>query len=95
MFTAPRAGVYLTTFSYQGSTDPGQWTNVILYKNGNRMHQTNHHYYYSPNGRGWVASTGGQAVYQRLEAGDTLNLQTDGVSGIMYRIIFCVQFINI
>ena len=36
----------------------------------------------------------GRAVYQRLETGDTLTLQTDFVAGQMGYITFCVQIIN-
>ena len=40
-----------------------------------------------------TSTTGGRAVYQKLEAGDTLTLQT-GIVGYMGYIMFCVQFIN-
>ena len=39
MFTAPRAGVYMISFSYQAHNDPGpgpEQTNVYIYKNYNR-----------------------------------------------------------
>ena len=94
MFTAPRAGVYLITFSYRGTNDPGERTYVFIYKNGNKLNETVHFTNYSSDGYGEVQSTGGRAVYQRLEAGDTLTLQTETVSGDMYRVMFCVQFIN-
>ena len=94
MFTAPRAGVYLITFSYRSSNDPGQGTTVYIYKNGHQMSETLHNTYFSIAGNGWVQSTGGRAVYQRLGAGDTLTLQTTTVTGNMYNIIFCVEFIN-
>ena len=41
-FTAPRAGVYLITFSYQGSNDANEKTLVYLYNNGHRMDETIH-----------------------------------------------------
>ena len=93
MFTAPRAGVYLITFSYQGNNEPGEGTTVFIYKNGAES-ETQHDTYYSRDGSGWVDSTGGRAVYHRLEAGDTLTLQTGTVTGTMGFIMLCVQFIN-
>ena len=91
MFTAPRAGVYLVTFSYESYNDPGEYTNVYLYLNGARLDETRHATYYS-GGTGKVWSTGGRAVYQRLGAGDTLTLQTTTVTGTMYKIMFCIEF---
>ena len=93
MFTAPHAGVYLITFSYKGGNYPGKGNDVYLHKNGNKLSETLHNTYHSPGGSGWVGSTGGRAVYQKLEAGDTLTLQT-GIVGDMGFIMFCVQFIN-
>ena len=89
-FTAPRAGVYLITFSYEG----GEWSEVYIYKDGVKLQETKHKTYYNSAGYGQVTSTGGRAVYQRLEAGSTIHLGTDRVDGEMYRIILCVQFIN-
>ena len=94
VFTAPRAGVYLITFSYTGDIDPGERTWVYIYKNGARLLETQHGTYYGSGGSGRVISTGGRAVYQRLEAGDTLTLKTDSLTGIMRYIMFCIQFIN-
>ena len=94
MFTAPRAGVYLITFSYESYIDPGEYTNVYLYLNGVGLEETRHQTYYGSGGSGLVGSPGGRAVYQKVEAGDTLTLQTSGVTGDMYPIMFCVQFIN-
>jgi len=100
VFTAPRAGVYLATFSYMGGNNPGQQTVVYLHHNGARLAETRHQTRYSKDASGWVNSTGGRAVYQRLEAGDTLTLQTgepgDTVTttGPMSHFMFCVQFIN-
>ena len=94
VFTAPRAGVYLVTFSYRGGIDPSEQTNVYLHHNGVRLDETLHNTYYGNGGSGYVRSTGGRAVYLRLEAGDTLTLQTGTVTGNMYHIMFCVQFIN-
>ena len=94
MFTAPRAGVYLITFSYLVSNDPGEATYVYICKNGAEMSSTQHYTSYRDGGYGLVGSTGGRAVYQRVEAGDTLTLQTSGVTGSMRDIIFCVEFIN-
>ena len=36
-FTAPRAGVYLITYSYLASNDPGEGTTVYIYKDGVRL----------------------------------------------------------
>ena len=69
----------------------GKGTDVYLHKNGNKLSETLHNTYHSI---GWVGSTGGRAVYQKLEAGDTLTLQTGTVTGGMWGIMFCVQFIN-
>ena len=93
MFTAPRAGVYLITFSYVGQNDPEEETRAYLYTNGQRLDETFHYTYYS-GGSGRVESTGGRSVYQKLEAGDILTLQTSYVTGNMGNIMFCVQFIN-
>ena len=92
MFTAPRAGVYLVTFSYRSSNEPGEETAVYIHLNGERLQETQHNTFYSSVGSGQVYSTGGRAVYQRLGAGDTLTLQTGGVTGYMYRILFCIEF---
>ena len=94
VFTVPRDGVYLITFSYQGENDPGEVTYVYIYKNGAQMVETRHNTYYSSGGSGKVWFTGGRTVYQRLEAGDTLTLQTGRVDGDMWHIMFCVEFIN-
>ena len=94
MFTAPRAGVYLITFSYESDNDPGEQTLVYIYKNGAMVSETGHGTAYSPGGRGWVHSASGRAVYQRLGAGDTITLQTYSLTGYMGVIMFCVQFIN-
>ena len=94
IFTAPCAGVYLITFSYLGSNDPGEEIYAFLHKNEEKINETRHFTYYGAEGSGIVHSTGGRAVYQRLEAGDTITLQTDSVTGVMWNIIFCIQFIN-
>ena len=94
VFTAPRAGVYLVTFSYESINDPGEATYVNLHHNGARLGETQHNTAYYGGGSGRVQSTGGQAVYQRLGAGDTLTLQTGGVTGDMRYIMFCIEFIN-
>ena len=94
VFTAPRAGVYLITFSYRGYNAHGKRTEVYMYKNGGRLDETRFLTYYTGSS-GQLDSTGGRSVYQRLEAGDTLTLQTDDtLTGDMTWIIFCVQFIN-
>ena len=92
MFTAPRAGVYLVTFSFYSRNYSGDETRVYLHHNGARLEETLHYTWYSSAGSGFVRSTGGRAVYLRLEAGDTLTLQTYIVTGTMYRIMFCVEF---
>ena len=102
VFTAPRAGVYLITFSYQGSNDAGEASYFSIYKNGAQLLETLHGAHFKNDGNGdsaigQVASAGGWAVYQRLEAWDTLtlhSLQTILLTGEMSRIIFCIQFIN-
>ena len=90
VFTAPRAGVYLITFSYEG----GEWSEVFMYKDGVKLQETKHKTYYYRAGKGYVSSTGGRAVYQRLKAGSTIHLGTDIVRGNMGHIILCVEFIN-
>ena len=92
MFTAPRAGVYLVTFSYESINDPGEETAVFLHLNGERLEETLHYTYYNSGGSGRVISTGGRAVYQRLGAGDTLTLQTGLGTGGMGYIMFCIEF---
>ena len=97
MFTAPRAGVYLITFSYYTRNDDGESTFANVYHNGVDIGETRHKTSYigGSGAAGYVYSTGGRAVYQRLEAGDTITLQTSTMTGDMYNIMFCVQFINI
>ena len=93
MFTAPFPGVYLITFSYKSYNDVGEINRVYIHKNGVIVSETLHETYKWTGGQ--VGSTGGRSVYQRLEAGDTLTLQTDDtLTGDMTWIIFCVQFIN-
>ena len=94
VFTAPRAGVYLVTFSYESRNDHNQATSVYVHLNGERLQETHHSTDYSSGGRGQVRTTGGRAVYQRLGAGDTLTLQTGTVTGGMYNIVFCVELNN-
>lgn len=95
MFTAPFPGVYLITFSYKSYNDVGEINRVYIHKNGVIVSETLHETYYNLASNGKVGSTGGRSVYQRLEAGDTLTLQTDDtLTGDMTWIIFCVQFIN-
>ena len=86
--------MYQITFSYQSDNNPGEQTYVYIYKDGVKLQETNHYTYYSSGGKGSVQSTGGRAVYQRLEAGSTIHLETDAVTGTMYRIFLCVEFIN-
>ena len=93
MFTAPRAGVYLMTFSYYSYNGSGELTLAYLFTNGQRLDETEHNTYYT-SGSGRVQSTSGRSVYQKLEAGDTLTLRADLVSRSMKNIMFCVQFIN-
>ena len=94
MFTAPRAGVYMISFSYRAINDAGEQTEVYVYKNSGQMGETLHYTYYSSDGSGQVSSTGGRTLYQSLEAGDTITLQTDTVTGDMWKIIFCLEFIS-
>ena len=94
VFTAPRAGVYLITFSYWSNIGPDEATRAYLYTNGQKLYETVHYTGYSSDGSGQVVSTGGRSVYQKLEAGDTITLQTEYVGGGMDYIMFCVQFIN-
>merc|ERR1719431_1115250 len=85
VFTAPRAGVYLITFNYISHNDPGEYSYVYLHLNGASLgEETLHYTLKSHGGTSHVRSTGGRAVYQRVEAGDTLSLQTTGtVTGDM------------
>ena len=93
VFTAPRAGVYLITFSFYTYNDPSELTNVYLHLNGASLVETQHAtFYYGGDVSGRVLSTGGRAVYLRLGAGDTLTLQTGTLTGQMGRIMFCVEF---
>ena len=94
VFTAPRAGVYMISFSYEARNDPGEGTWVYVYKNSGQMRETGHHTYYRSGGSGRLGFTGGRTLYQSLEAGDTITLQTGGMSGEMYDIMMCVEFIN-
>ena len=94
VFTAPRAGVYLITFSYYSYNGSGELTLAYLFTNGQRLDETEHNNYYTGDGSGRVQSTSGRAVYQKLEAGDTITLQTGAVTGYMGEIMLCVQFIN-
>ena len=93
-FTAPTAGVYLITFSYRSANVPGRETVVYIYKNGVRLEKTRYGtlYYNSQARSGQVQSTGGRSLYQRLEAGNTIHLQTGGGSGNMGELILCVEF---
>lgn len=93
-FTAPHAGVYLITFSYRGYNDPSEWTSAYIHKDGERLGETHHITSNREGGSGVTRSTAGRAVYQRLEAGDTITLQTGTMTGDMYRIIMCVEFRN-
>ena len=90
-FTAPRTGVYLVTFSYWSSHNAGKRSHVWLHKNGVKIEETGHGTYFTGEW-GQVQSTGGRSVYLRLNYGNTISLQTETVTGGMYRIIFCVQF---
>ena len=83
----------MISFSYEARNDAGEQTEVYVYKNSGQMGETGHYTYYSSGGRGRVRSTGGRTLYQSLEAGDTITLQT-GVSGEIYNIMMCVEFIN-
>ena len=93
-FTAPRAGVYLITFSYRISVEPNEGIWVNLYKDGIRITGTVQRTYYSNGGHGYVNSTGGRVVYQRLEAGNTIHMQTGRMFGWMGNIIMCVEFVS-
>ena len=94
VFTAPLAGVYLITFSYMSGNDPNEFTNVHVHKNSQEVSETRTYTYYPTYSTGQMWSTVGRAVYQKLEAGDTINLHATWVQGGMQDIMFCVQFIN-
>merc|ERR1711971_348565 len=95
VFNAPNVGVYLITFSYLAFNDPGEQTDVYIYKNGARLEELIHNTGYGSGGSGTVRSTSGRSIYQRLEAGDTISLHAGHLSGKnIYRILFCIQFIN-
>merc|ERR1711971_44668 len=95
VFTAPNVGVYLITFSYLAFNDPGEQTDVYIYKNSARLEELIHNTGYGSGGSGTVRSTSGRSIYQRLEAGDTISLHAGHLSGKnIYRILFCIQFIN-
>ena len=94
MFTAPRAGVYLVTFSFESRNDPDEETSVWMHLNGARLEETQYVTWYYTGGSGAVYSTGGRAVYLRLGAGDTLTLQTGRLDGNMWDIMFCSEFTN-
>ena len=86
--------MYGISFSYAGGNDPGENTQVFVTKNGVLLGDVSHGTWHSSGGSGYVESTGGRDVYQRLEAYDTINLQTGSVTGEMAFIIFCVEFVN-
>ena len=65
-----------------------------IYKNGARLAETLHNTGYGSGGSGVVRSTSGRSVYQRLQAGHTINLHAGTEADYIYRILFCIQFIN-
>ena len=100
MFTAPHSGIYLITFSYQGTNDDNEETYVWVLKDGAKIHETQLAIYnYIGNGRlpsafGRISSTSGLAVYQKLKAGNKITLHTAGVTGDMWNTNFCVEFLH-
>ena len=95
-FTVPHDGVYMITFSYQSTNDPGEGTYVFLKKDGVKVQDNaaRHWTGYSSDGSGTVFSTGGRAIYQRLEAGNNIYLETTTGTDTMYYITMCVQFLH-
>ena len=64
--------------------------------NGAKLEETVHATWLGSGGGSDAAmrSTVGWAVYQSLEAGHTLHLQTDTGTGYKGRIMFCIQFMS-
>ena len=86
--------MYLITFSYSSNNSPNQRTDVYIHKDGVRLQDAYHTAYYGSDVSGWVGSLGGRTVYQRLKAGNTIHLQSGTVTGHVWGLILCVEFIN-
>ena len=104
-FTVPLNGVYMITFSYETNIEAGEEIGVYLNKDGleiqyvwnktfdHKSYGVRHYLKNRSNGLNG-GSIGGLATYQRLEAGNDITLMTEIVTGHMFDLTMCVQFLH-
>ena len=92
MFTVPVAGVWRVSFSLQSRVKTGEFNDVYIYHNQQRIAETEHYTYSQYK---WVISTGGRELVTRAERGDTFHLGTTKLDGDFYQIITCFEFVSI
>ena len=92
VFTVPVTGVWRVSFTLRSEVTSGQWNNVYVYHNLQKIEETRHETYSRDE---LVNSTGGRELITRAEQGDTFHLGTGGMRGSFDRIITCFEFVSL
>ena len=88
----PVTGVWRVSFSLRSVVNTGQWNNVYIYHNQQKIKETDHRTYSEAK---MVYSTGGRELITRAEQGDTFHLGTMKMDYIFYEIITCFEFVSL
>jgi len=92
VFTVPVTGVWRVSFSLHSNVDTGQYNDVYIYHNQQKIQETwhlTHSEYYK------VISTGGRELITRAEQGDTFHLGTETIDDGIYFITTCFEFVSL
>ena len=90
VFTAGQGGVWSVSYSFKSRHFSGD--EAVLYLNGANLMESFHDTFHAGSSRGEVRSVGGRTLYVRLEAGDSLSLDTASLrNGGLYEITLCFE----
>ena len=91
IFTVPVSGAWRLTYSMESKLDSGEENLCHLYINGDKLWATQHSTYNSMTGT--VESTSGRVWTLEASAGDKIEIGTDKMDRVYYKILFCAEFI--
>lgn len=92
VFIVPVTGVWRVSFSLRSALNTGQWNQVYIYHNQQKIEETLHDTYSEDYG---VISAGGRELITRAERGDTFHLGTARMDDGFYNIITCLEFVSL